>query len=254
MKNKKKIGILGFGEIGASLAKVYNDHKEKFEVLIKDLERDDGLDSLDVLNICIPYTENFIEIVKNQIHESNPDLTIIHSTVMPGTTNKIKSILGNNFKVVHSPIRGVHPELYEGIKTFVKFVGAEDDMSRRAAIEHLDSLNIKTEHCDNSVTTELGKALSTTYYGVIIAFHGEMSNFCSQVGANFEQAITRFNETYNKGYTSLGKENLVRPVLYPPKGNPPFIGGHCVVQNAEMISKNFSSKSIDLIMKYKRDK
>ena len=121
MKNKKKIGILGFGEIGASLAKVYNDHKEKFEVLIKDLERDDGLDSLDVLNICIPYTENFVEIVKNQICKSNPDLTIVHSTVMPGTTQKIKLILENKFKIVHSPIRGVHPELYEGIKTFVKY-------------------------------------------------------------------------------------------------------------------------------------
>jgi UDP-N-acetyl-D-mannosaminuronate dehydrogenase len=251
--SKAKVGILGYGEIGGSLAKVYEDYPQKFEIAIKDLNRDDGLDNLSVLNICIPYNDKFITIVTNQIVESNADLTIIHSTVLPGTTAKIKSMLSKKFKVVHSPVRGVHPELYEGIKTFVKFVGAEDDMSRRSAIRHLAKLDIKTEHCDNSVTTEIGKALSTTYYGVVIALHGEMSDFCSQVGANFDQAITRFNQTYNTGYSELGKDNLVRPVLYPPKGSPPFIGGHCVVSNAELLLEEFKSESLNLIMKYKRE-
>ena len=251
--SKKKIGILGFGEIGGSLKQVYDDYSENFHILIKDLDRDDGFQDLDVLNVCIPYSDKFVDVVLKEIGDSNAELTIINSTILPGTTRKIRSKLGQNFKIVHSPVRGVHPELYEGLKTFVKFVGAEDDLSRRAAISHYKELKIQTEYCDNSVTTEMGKVLSTTYYGVVIAMHGEMAKFCSQVGANFDQAVTRFNQTYNVGYTQLGKENLVRPVLYPPQGDPPFIGGHCVVQNAELLIYNFESIMLDLIQQYKRD-
>tara|TARA_Y100000593_G_scaffold94426_1_gene193444 strand:+ start:3665 stop:4426 length:762 start_codon:yes stop_codon:yes gene_type:complete len=251
---KERIGILGFGEIGGSLKKVYDDYPDKFEVLVKDLDRNDGFENLDILNVCIPYSEKFVDIVLEEIADCGAGLTIINSTVLPGTTRLIRERLDQNYKIVHSPVRGVHPELYEGIKTFVKFVGAEDDLSRRSALEHYQTLKIKAEYCDDSVTSELGKALSTTYYGVVIAMHGEMSKFCSQVGANFDQAITRFNQTYNVGYTKLGKENLVRPILYPPQGDPPFIGGHCVVQNAELLMKNFESMMLDLIVKYKREK
>ena len=42
------------------------------------------------------------------------------------------------------------------------------------------------------------------------------------------QVYTWANETYNQGYKELGKENVIRPVLFPPKGE---IGGHCVVPN-----------------------
>ncbi len=251
--SKKKVGILGFGEIGGSLKSVYDDYPEKFDVFVKDLDYDDGLQDLDVLNVCIPYSDKFDEIVLREINECQAKLTIINSTILPGTTKSIRKKLNKKFKIVHSPVRGVHPELYEGIKTFVKFIGAEDDLSRRLAVSHYKALKIKTECCDNSVTTELGKALSTTYYGVVIALHGEMSKLCSQVGASFDQSITRFNQTYNSGYVALGKSNLVRPVLYPPQGDPPFIGGHCVVPNAELLSSRFESPILDLIMSYRRE-
>lgn len=131
-----KIGIIGYGEIGQSLHKVY----EGYDVYIKDtnLNINQDLTQCDILNICIPYMENFIDIVNNYISQINPKLCVIHSTVAPGTTKKIKG------RVCHSPIRGLHPNLDIGIKTFLKYIGSEDLDVATEYSQHLDSLNIKS--------------------------------------------------------------------------------------------------------------
>jgi len=233
--NKNNVGILGYGEVGQAIAKFYTNSK------IKDLNRDDGLKGVEILHICIPWSNNFIKIAKKEIKKIKPKLTIIHSTVAPGTTKKIGGM------IVHSPVRGVHPHLYEGIKTFVKYIGADNKRAGELARKHLEGLGIKTKVFYPSVTTEVGKLLDTTYYGLCIAWHGEMKKICDKFGINFEEAVTDFNKTYNEGYKKLGKPNVIRPVLYPPKGD---IGGYCVVPNAKILKKYFESKAFDLILKY----
>ena len=237
---KTKVGILGYGEVGKAISKFYRNPK------IKDLKRDDGLKGIEILNICIPWNENFIDVVIKEIKEIGPKLTIIHSTVVPGTTKKIyqktKSL------IVHSPVRGVHPHLYKGIKTFVKYIGADNKKAVCLARKHLEGLGIKTKVFYPSTTTEIGKLLSTTYYGLCIAWHGEMKRICDEAKVDFEKAVTDFNKTYNQGYKKLGKPNVVRPLLYPPQKG---IGGHCVVENTELLKKYFKSLAFDLILKYK---
>lgn len=233
---KQKIGILGFGEVGQAVAKFYKYPK------IKDLERDDGLKGIDILNICISWSDKFIPTVKNAIKKYKPRLTIIHSTVPPGTTKKIGGM------TVHSPVRGMHPDMYFGIKTFVKYIGANNEKAGEIAKKHLESLGIKTKVFAKSETTEIGKLLDTTYYALVIAWHGEMKKLCDKYKIDFNNAVTDFNETYNQGYLKLGKKKVIRPVLYPPENG---ISGHCLVSNAEILKKNFKSKAIELILKYK---
>jgi len=208
-----KVGIIGYGEVGKAIAKFYKKPK------IKDLNRDDGLTGVEILHICIPYTSDFVKIVKKEIKKIKPKLTIIHSTVAPGTTKKIGPM------AVHSPVRGIHPHLHKGIKTFVKYIGADSKKAGNMAKRHLENLGIKAKVFYPSTTTEIGKLLSTTYY----------------------KAVTDFNQTYNQGYKKLGKENVIRPVLYPPKNG---IGGHCIVPNAKILNKYLKSKIINLILKY----
>ncbi len=235
-KDASKIGILGYGEVGQAIAKFYDNPK------IKDLDRDDDLKGVEILHVCLPWSEKFVEIVKKEIKKIKPKLTIIHSTITPGTTKKIGGM------VVHSPIRGIHPELFEGIKIFVKYIGADNKKAGELAKSHLESLGIKTKVFFPSVTTEIGKLLDTSYYGLIIAWHGEMEKICKKLGVKFEEAVTDFNKTYNEGYIKLGKKNVIRPVLYSPKGG---ITGHCIIPNVEIL-KNFSkSKAIDLILQYR---
>jgi len=237
---KQKIGILGFGEVGQAIAKFY---KNPF---IKDLNRDDGLKGTDTLNICIPFNKKFIDIVSREIKKIKPKLVIIHSTVAPGTTKKIIAKTGNK-AIVHSPVRGMHPNLYGGIKTFVKFIGAENKRAGKLAKKHLKSLGIKAEVVYPAKTTELGKLFDTTYYGICIAWHGEMKKICDKEEVNFGKVATAFNKTYNEGYKKLKLSHVVRPVLKAPQGS---IGGHCIIPNAEILKKYYKS----LTFKYKKKK
>lgn len=239
MNDLKTAGIIGFGQIGKAIAKFYTNPK------IKDLNRDDGLKGVDVLNICIPYSENFVKEVKKEIETIKPKLTIIHSTVEPGTTKKIGGM------VVHSPVRGIHPDLFVGINKMVKYIGADMLEAGVMAEEHIRSLGIKPKAFGPSIITELGKILDTTYYGLCIAWHGEMKKVCDKLKVDFSQAVTDFNKTYNEGYIKLGKENVVRPVLYPPREDK--IGRHCVIQNTKILKKYFDSLAIDLILKYDKN-
>ncbi len=242
----KKIGIIGYGEIGKALEKVYEFNK--IQPLIRDVERDDNLKRCDVLNISIPYSDNFNIIVSDYIQEISPrELVIIHSTVAPNTTKQIRELSGYN-SVVHSPVRGVHPNLYEGIMTFVKFVGADDPDSAERCLSHFDSLGIIASVSESSLTTEMGKLFDTTYYGLCIAWHGEMKKICDELNISFDECVTYFNESYNKGYSKLDKGNVIRPVLNPPSDK---IGGHCIIPNTEILKKNFKSSMFDSILEYK---
>ena len=244
--SKKTVGILGYGEIGSSLEKCYLG--KNFILKIKDLNRDDGLEDLDILNICIPFSKDFIDIVSSTVLQTKAKLTIIHSTIIPGTTKTIASILPDSQLIVHSPVRGVHPKLYDGLKTFVKYVGGTNEESAIAAEEHLHQLGLKVEKFPCSTTSELAKILCTTYYGVCIAWHNDVEQLCDKYDVSFEDVATKWNTTYNDGYDKLGMSNVIRPVLYPPSGK---IGGHCVVPNTELLKTIFDSLAFDYILKLK---
>lgn len=234
-----KVGILGYGEIGQAIAKFYKSPK------IKDLKRNDGLEGVELLHICIPWSNKFVEIVKKEIKEVKPKLTIIHSTIEPGTIKKIGGM------IVHSPVRGVHPNLHKGIKTFVKYIGANDKKAGELAQKYLRAVGIKTKIFYPAVTTEMGKILDTTYYGICIAWHGEMKEICDKFGIDFEKAVTDFNATYNEGYGKLGKKNVIRPVLYPPQTGKPK---HCIVPNATILSKYYKTPFLKLLLDKYRSK
>jgi UDP-N-acetyl-D-mannosaminuronate dehydrogenase len=236
-----KIGIIGYGEIGSSIAKVYNSFG-RFDVSVVDplQNRNDNINGVEILNICIPFIDNFVEVVRNYISQSNPRYTIIHSTVSPGTTKLVGG------KVCHSPMRGLHPNLDLGMKTFLKYIGPEDYESAKLYQEHLNSLGIKSYICKDSKTTEYAKLLDTTYYGLCIAFHADVANLCENQEIDFEEVMTLFNQSYNEGYVKLGKENVVRPVLYSTKK----IGGHCVVPNAKILKDFMNTKIVQSILDY----
>lgn len=223
--NGEKIGILGFGEVGKAIAEFY------FNPRIKDLTRDDGLKGVEVFHVCVPWNKNFIKIVKKEIKGIKPKLIIIHSTVPVGTTKKIGS------SAVHSPIRGVHPHLHEGIKTFVKYIGADDAKAGEAAKKHLENLGIKTKILSSSLASEALKLWDTTQYGWFIVLNKEIKKWCGKSGLDFDEIYTEANKSYNDGYRKLGREEVVRPYL---KYMPGPVGGHCVIQNCRLLDSEIA--------------
>jgi len=231
-KSKSLVGILGYGEVGQAIAKFY----PKSKLRIKDLKRNENLKGVEVLHICLPWSKDFIKISKRTISETKPKLTIIHSTVAVGTTRKIGGM------VVHSPIRGIHPRLHKGIKTFVKYIGADDRKAGQMAKKHLERLGIKTELFMPSAITEALKLWDTTQYGWMIILNKEIKKWCDRKGLDFEAIYAEANKTYNEGYQKLGKPEVVRPYL---RYMPGKIGGHCIISNCYLLD----SKITKLILK-----
>jgi len=242
--------IVGNGEVGSALKIVLDKRKGTKNVIIdirdKDFQKKVDNSTCEALHICIPNNKTFIASCLKYIESFEPMLCVIHSSVPVGTTEKIISFVNKKNKpihpkIVHSPVRGQHPKLAESLQYFVKYVGTSDKKAFELA--KLELSNIKVEWIRDSKATELGKLLDTSYYGVCISWHREMKRICDYFGVDFENAVTDFNETYNIGYKKF-RPNVIRPVLFLPKGE---IGGHCVVPNANLLSKQIKSKFLDLI-------
>jgi len=248
-----EIGILGYGEIGSSLGKVIEEAPIEARVEVQDprLGRYFPEDfNPDVLHVAVrvPDHRKFVEIVSEVVERTDPGLVIIESTLPVGTTRKISGLV--SVPVVHSPCRGVHPNLVEGLRTFVKFVGGVAQSAVDRAIEYYASLGIRAEPFSNPEATELFKLLSTTYYMTNVVFCKEAHRLCEHFGVPFEEVYVRGNETYNEGYTKLGRDkvredrgSVIRPVLHPIPGP---MGGHCLRPNLEIINSQVSSSNFPL--------
>ena len=225
---------MGAGEVGKSLGAVL---RSAHNVYFKDKDKSDAIpEQIDVLNICYPPSKDFIKITKAYIAQYKPKLTIIHSTVPPGTTEKCGDW------VVHSPIHGKHPDLSGGIRTFVKYVGGNNPFAVNFAKHFLTDAGIKVKVVANSKTSEISKILCTSYYGWNIVFMKEVAEICRKHKVPFNEVYQDWNFLYNLGYEQLGLAQFKRPVLEPMTGK---IGGHCVVQNCALLK----SEITDFIIK-----
>ena len=199
--------VIGAGEVGRAIADVLGCE-------IRDIDGEPH--PADVLHICYPWSDTFIESVEAYREQYHPSLVIVHSTVPVGTCRKLGA--------VHSPVTGKHPNLAESVRTFVKFVGGPG-ANRAAAI--FRAAGVKTETVRDSETTEAGKLWATLQYGWLIALQKEAYRFCREVGADPDIAYRRFNEVYSAGYEAMGEPYRL-PIL---RDIPGKIGGHCVIPN-----------------------
>jgi hypothetical protein len=178
------------------------------------------------LHICFPYEEGFIDLVKRYQERFSPNVTVIHSTVPVGTSESLSA--------THSPCRGVHPNLKEGIMTFVKYFGGEGaDEAAKAFFER----GIKVIVARSSNDTEAMKLWDTTIYGWNIVLEKTIFAYCKKHNLDFDLVYTEANRTYNEGYSKLGRPEFQKYILKHVEGK---IGGHCVVNNLNFLESDIS--------------
>ena len=217
-----KIAILGYGIEGKMLEELYL--RSPFgQPLIKDGDRNDyeTCKKLDILNVCIPYSEDFIYIVSQEILKYCCDLTIIHSIVPPYTTKTIRKKARQYKHVVHSPIRFCRKDLSRSLTIFVKYIGAENMTDAKMTREHFRMIGMfKNTIMNPAFLTELNSILSIVYYGHNIVF----ADYLQEVFENFKgigkpsfEPFIHFNESYNRAYRRFRMKYLNRPTLVPPE-------------------------------------
>lgn len=221
--------VIGLGEVGSAILKILS---EKHETIGMDVTpyKSDGF--FDFLHICIPYSEKFEQAVKDyaKVYLAKDGIIVVHSSVPVGTCDKLKA--------VSSPMRGTHPNIYEGLRVFTKyFGGAQSPMAVLPFIE----CAVNTETNPDAKQCEAAKLWDTTQYGWNIMLNKAIKEYCEINKMDFDFIYTEWNKSYNEAYRKLGNENVVRPVLTYMAGS---IGGHCVIPNAHLLNTNLAAHLI----------
>jgi UDP-glucose 6-dehydrogenase len=217
--SKPKTLVVGLGEVGGALAEVL----ERIEPVLKhDLERREFNEPIGIMHVCIPFQsrQQFEPAACEYIRRFKPQLTIINSTVLPGTTRSISQQTSS--AVAYSPVRGKHVKMVQDLLHYAKFIAAPQEAWAAQAEEHFRAHGMKTRKIAKPETLEVAKLGETTYFGVIIAFAQMFNRYVEEVGGDYEEATTFFEE-----------------VAFLPRQKyfPGFIGGHCVIPNINLLLK-----------------
>ena len=230
--------VIGLGEIGQALYDILSKSRNTYGYDLKDSISIKNRKNIYALHIAIPYSVNFVEQVIKYTNIYDPEIVVIHSTVPVGTTAFISDTMLET-SVFHSPVRGKHPDLCEGILTYVNYISYEEE-DFPAALElqiELEDLGMKVKTIENTKNTELGKLLSLARYGVYLSFAKEQEDMCKTYGLSYKTVVTEFEESRNEGLRNIGEEDLQQPLLTPFNN---FVGGHCVTENMAMLSTQIS--------------
>lgn len=208
------------GQIGSAVMALLC---EKFPTAGVDIGTRQVYGPFGVIHICIPFSDSFLGTVADyqKEHGSPECLTIIHSTVPLGTSGRLGA--------VHSPVRGVHPHLLEGLRTFVKYFGGP---RAEEAASIFAQCGLVCRPVKSARDTEAMKLWDTTQYGLNIVLEKAIHAYCQEHGLDFETVYTDANRTYNEGFKKLGMERFAK---YNLEHVPGQIGGHCVLPNCELL-------------------
>jgi UDP-N-acetyl-D-mannosaminuronate dehydrogenase len=244
---KETVLIIGLGEVGHALFELFKENDKfnayGFDSDEKKMRNVAGYVELpkviDVVHICYPYKEQgkFIQTTLGYIKKFEHKLTIIESTVAPGTTQKIYEI--SKSPMVHSPIRGMHESLEnmkKDILFWTKYVGGTTREATNAARKHFEKLGLKVKILKSPIETELAKLFDTTYRAWMIACFQEMHRISRHFGADFDNVVDFLGDGHRVRFD--------RPIMFPD-----VIGGHCLIPNTELLLKSYDSTFLRLILK-----
>jgi hypothetical protein len=219
--------ILGIGEVAQAL----NGNLESDQIMYDKSEWEHlSPREVEFLHICIPYSNEFIEIVQNAQEIFITEHTIIHSTVRPGTSDKI-----NNCH--YSPILGRHSDDFEeNMGYYTKpMAGPKNDTFDKFQSEYKREVSWWGSNTDS---LEFAKVMSTSYMYWCLVYEKLIHAECKKHGYDFNDVYTKWNMEYNAGIEQL-HPSWQRPVYDHVDSHTP--GGHCLSANI-YLDDSFISK------------
>ena len=243
---KETVLIVGLGEVGQTLYELFTE-SGKFDVHGLDADKNkmqsvagdrEPPQTVDVMHICFGCRkqQNFVQTIVGYMKSIKPKLTIIDSTVAPGTTQKISEL--SKLPLVHSPIQGMHKTIEtmkNDVKFWNKYVGGTTKEAAETAKKHFEKLGLKVKVLKGPAETELAKLYDTTYLAWMIACFQEMHRIARKYGADFDEVIEMIED--------IQRARLNKPLHYPG-----VIGGHCLIPNTELLLSVYDSEFLRLIL------
>jgi UDP-N-acetyl-D-mannosaminuronate dehydrogenase len=235
--------ILGAGEVGGAYYEVLRNRWPVWRRDVKPGLSDRKIPKkLDILHVCLRFDEHFEATVGEYAERHRVGLINVMSTVPPGTTDDLGVQM--RLTVTHSTTRGLHPNLAQFIRVTPKHIGGS---GAEAVAAYFRAAGVECITHPKACTTELAHILGNVAFAAAAAFADEAEALCREYGVDYYDAVMRYAETHNLGYERMGMKSKMRPVVWPAGGR---IGGHCFVQNAQLIPKETRGKIMSLIADY----
>ena len=220
--------VIGLGEVGKPLLELIS---ERLDVVSVDLEPVEVQGDCEIMHICYPFEiDDFVGESVRYINKYKPRLTIVNSTVAPGTTRAIYQATGA--PIVHSPVRGKHARMKQELLHYVKFIGGIEEEWSQSAAQHFQSVGMQTKILSSPEAAELAKLTETTYFAVMIAWAQEVERYCDKFALDYDEVVSFYD-----------KVGFFPPVRYFPG----VIGGHCLMPNVKILKTVFNSEILDAI-------
>ncbi|PYS03990.1 MAG: hypothetical protein DMG16_04040 [Acidobacteria bacterium] len=226
---KDDVIVVGLGEVGRPLFELIS---EKYNAVGIDIEPVVTDGTCAVLHICYPFSEKFVRTTIQYIEQNRPALTVINSTVAPGTTRLVHRF--TRVPIVYSPIRGKHFKMKRDLLHYTKFIGGIHQEAALRASEHFRSIGMKTKLVASPETAELAKLTETSYFGLLIAWAQEVERYCNHLDVDYDEVASFYEEVQ---------------FLPPVKYFPGVIGGHCVMPNIAILEQSFDSDFLKTIFR-----
>lgn len=229
--------IIGMGKVGKALSKfIMKDTlmQDVFEI-DKDIPTFKETD-FDIIHICFPYSEHFVDNVHTYLDKYRWDLVIIHSTVYPGTSDAIQRIFPLRL-VVYSPIRGQHNSLDEDMERYSKFYSCRiviNDDKQKNLLRGFLGFFEGEHYIEDMEELELIKLWDTTMLTFMIAW-AQAAKMGNTKFSNFQLHLTNFGREIDE-YTEL------RPSIFPG-----VMGGTCIRPNLDLLITYYKQKEDPLI-------
>jgi hypothetical protein len=231
---------IGTGEIGLPLYELVNGVYKTLPIdPVVFPENSSVKANADVVHLCIPGDlPNYCDIVGDYVSSYKPKYVFVHGTTIPGTTNKLNQLF-SGVLFVNCPVHGKHHggQMKKDMLRFKKYISfpeGTDTVVIDMLISHLKSIgfgNIVTVFGTDN--TEWLKVLSTTYFGLVIAWAQEVERICDKFCLDYDFVTDIYKH----------QEDIVPPHF---SGQ---IGGHCVIPNIEIIKHLYDSLACEFIEK-----
>jgi hypothetical protein len=221
-----KVLIVGFGEIGKAVKEAICPDALVFDISQPGYDKING-HSIDVMHICFPYSDNFVQYAQEYTDRWRPKHIAIWSTVPIGTTKQVDT------KAVHTPVEGRHPALTESVRIMPRWVGYNDQTEGDFFSGYFSQKLGIIRTVENTDHTEALKLLSTTEYGINLVYADYKKRVSESIGMDYYFAKL-WNADYNQLYQDLDMPQFQKFILDPPGG---VLGGHCLRENAALLNE-----------------
>lgn len=231
--SEEAVVIVGLGEVGRPLLHILSRTYNCIGVDIQPVALDRPCS---VLHLCIPFQiPDFLGVAAAYIAKYNPRVTVLNSTVAPGTTRALADLSGA--AVAYSPVRGKHVKMETDMLRYKKFVGADEPGVADMVIQHFKGAGFKTDQFKSTHAGEVAKLLETTWLGLLVGWAQEIERLAGRYGASYEDVNA-----------------FVEEIDFLPHVFPGYIGGHCVMPNIAILQAQLQSDFLDAIVKSNEQK